>query len=56
MFAGKRTTIHTMPLVGDEVRRESTILSVTPKKGRSGQMVFVTVKTDITSPRGLSTS
>src|SRR5919202_3299964 len=56
MFAGKRTTIHKMPLIGDEVRRESTIVSVTPKKGRTGQMVFVTVQTDIMSPRGLSIS
>jgi 3-methylfumaryl-CoA hydratase len=54
MFAGKRTTIHAPLQVGDEVRRESTIQSVTPKQGRSGQMVFVTVKTDMFSPRGLA--
>ncbi|MDB5904790.1 MAG: hypothetical protein JWM26_3668 [Betaproteobacteria bacterium] len=54
MFAGKRTTIHAPLLVGDEVRRESTIQSVTPKTGRSGQMVFVTVKTEMHSPRGLA--
>lgn len=56
MFAGKRTTIHAPLQVGDEVRRESTIQSVTPKQGRSGQMVFVTVKTDMLSPRGLAIS
>jgi 3-methylfumaryl-CoA hydratase len=54
MFAGKRTTIHAPLQVGDEVRRESTIQSVTPKQGRSGEMVFVTVKTDMHSPRGLA--
>jgi 3-methylfumaryl-CoA hydratase len=54
MFAGKRTTIHAPLQVGDEVRRESTIQSVTPKTGRSGQMVFVTVKTEMHSPRGLA--
>src|SRR5687768_10403721 len=54
MFAGKRTTIHAPLHVGDEVRRESTIQSVTPKQGRSGRMVFVTVKTDMSSPRGLA--
>ena len=54
MFAGKRTTIHAPLQVGDEVRRESTIMSVTPKQGRSGRMVFVTVKTDMVSPRGLA--
>jgi 3-methylfumaryl-CoA hydratase len=52
MFAGKRITIHAPLHVGDEVRRVSTIESVTPKQGRTGQMVFVTVRTDISSPRG----
>ncbi len=54
MFAGKRITLHQPLLVGDEVRRESTIISVTPKTGRTGQMVFVTVKTDMISPRGVA--
>lgn len=54
MFAGKRITFHTPLLIGDEIRRESVIQSVAPKQGRTGQMVFVTVKTDIYSPRGLA--
>jgi len=54
MFAGKRTTFHESLRVGDEVRRESVIREVTLKEGRTGQMVFVTVKTDITGPRGLA--
>jgi 3-methylfumaryl-CoA hydratase len=54
MFAGKRNTFHAPLLVGDEVRRESVIQSVAPKQGRTGQMVFVTVKTEIYSPRGLA--
>lgn len=54
MFAGKRTTFHAPLLVGDEVRRDSVIESVTPKVGKSGQMVFVTVRTEIASPRGLA--
>ena len=54
MFAGKRNTFHAPLQIGDEVRRESVIQSVTPKEGRTGQMVFVTVKTDIKSPRGLA--
>jgi len=54
MFAGKRTTFHADLLVGDAVRRESVIQGVTLKQGRTGQMVFVTVKTDIFSPRGLA--
>ncbi len=54
MFAGKRTTFVAPLLVGDEVRRESVIQNVTIKDGRSGRMVFVTVKTDIKSPRGVA--
>jgi 3-methylfumaryl-CoA hydratase len=54
MFAGKRNTFHAALRIGDEVRRESTIQSVAPKQGRTGRMVFVTVKTEIFSPRGLA--
>jgi len=54
MFAGKRNIFHAPLKIGDEVRRVSTIQSVTPKVGRTGQMVFVTVKTEISSPRGLA--
>lgn len=56
MFAGKRTTFCDALRLGDEVKRVSTIKDVTFKTGRTGQMVFVTVKTDITSPRGLAVS
>lgn len=56
MFAGKRSTFISPLLVGDEVKRVSTIHNVTVKDGRSGRMVFVTVKTDISSPRGLAIS
>jgi|LNFM01.1.fsa_nt_gb 3-methylfumaryl-CoA hydratase len=56
MFAGKRTTFIAPLLIGDEVKRVSTIHNVTVKDGRSGRMVFVTVKTDISSPRGLAIS
>ena len=54
MFAGKRTTFHADLKVGDAVRRESVIMEVNIKQGRTGQLVFVTVKTDITSPRALA--
>jgi 3-methylfumaryl-CoA hydratase len=54
MFAGKRNTFHAPLKLGDEVRRESVIASVTPKQGRTGQMVFVTVKMEIHGPRGLA--
>lgn len=54
MFAGKRISFLADLQVGDEVRRESIITDIKVKQGRSGQMVFVTVKTDIASPRGLA--
>lgn len=54
MFASRRTTLTADLRVGDEVRRESTIKDVTLKQGRSGAMVFVTVRTDFLSPRGLA--
>lgn len=56
MFAGKRTRFLAELRVGDEVRRESVIQDVAVKHGRSGTMVFVTVKTDIWSPRALAIS
>ena len=56
MFAGRRITFHADLRVGDEVRRESTIKDITRKQGRSGEMVFVTVKTEMLSPRGLAVS
>jgi 3-methylfumaryl-CoA hydratase len=54
MNAGRRTWIHDPLRVGDEVKKEASIKDVTIKQGRSGQMVFVTVKTDMISPRGLA--
>ena len=54
MFAGKTVTFPGELRVGDEVRRESTIHNIEPKQGRTGEMVFVTVKTDIHGPRGLA--
>ena len=56
MFAGKRITFHADLRVGDEVRRESTIKEISCKQGRTGQMVFVTVQTELSSPRGAAIS
>ena len=54
MFAGKRVEFKAPLLIGDEVRRESVIENVEIKQGRTGQMVFVTAKHDMISPRGLA--
>ncbi len=44
MWAGGRMEFLHPLHVGDEIHRDSTILSVEPKKGRSGSLVFVTVE------------
>src|SRR4051812_24704522 len=54
MFAGKRITLHADLLIGDEVHKRAVIKSISPKTGRTGRMVFVTVSTDYTGPRGLA--
>lgn len=47
MWAGSRLTFERPLRVGDHVQRRSTIESVEEKSGRSGPLVFVTVKHEI---------
>jgi 3-methylfumaryl-CoA hydratase len=54
MFAGRRVSFHDELRVGDEAYREATIKDVVIKEGRSGPMVFVTLKVDISTARGLA--
>jgi 3-methylfumaryl-CoA hydratase len=54
MFAGRRSWFHTPLGVGDEVKRISRIQAITPKTGRSGDMVFVTVRHELSAPGGLA--
>ena len=44
MWAGGRLEFFAPISIGDNLRRESEILSVEPKSGRSGTLVFVTVR------------
>ena len=44
MWAGGRLSFHAPIPIGEEIVRQSTIKSVEPKSGRSGEMVFVTVE------------
>ena len=44
MWAGGRIEFRRPLRVGDAVRRDSEILSIEPKDGRSGKLVFVTVR------------
>ena len=56
MWAGSRLTFHHALNVGDEMQRSSTITKVDAKTGRSGALVFVTVRHEITSAAGLALS
>lgn len=53
MFAGNNMRFHQPFRIGDHVTKEISIASVTPKEGRSGKLVFVTIGVKITGPSGL---
>ena len=52
MWAGGRIAFERPLRIGEAVRRDSEILSVTPKEGRSGKLVFVTVRHVISGEDG----
>ena len=54
MWAGGRLEFHHPLQTGDEVTRESSIVSVDAKEGRSGRLVFVTVRHVIANARGVA--
>ncbi|MDQ2780770.1 MAG: MaoC family dehydratase N-terminal domain-containing protein [Pseudomonadota bacterium] len=54
MWAGGRFRFHHPLHVGDAIARTSRIEDVTVKHGRSGALVFVTVRHDITNASGIA--
>ena len=56
MWAGSRLNFHHPLQVGDEVTRSARIADVSVKTGRSGTLVFVTVRHEIHNARGLAIS
>jgi 3-methylfumaryl-CoA hydratase len=54
MFAGGRYRFERPLGIGDAVTRQSRIMDVWSKDGRSGPLVFVLVRHDISSARGLA--
>jgi 3-methylfumaryl-CoA hydratase len=54
MWAGSRVQFPGRLRLGEEVRRTSTILDVVVKAGRTGRLVFVTVRHEITGAQGLA--
>jgi 3-methylfumaryl-CoA hydratase len=56
MWAGGRLRFNHALQIDDEVQRVSRISDVSVKHGRSGALVFVTVRHEITNARGLALS
>ena len=54
MFAGRRLRFLAPIRIGAALRRTSTIAAITPKRGRSGEMVFVRVEHAITADGALA--
>lgn len=54
MWAGSRVRFPGPLRIGDQAERVSTIANVTPKTGRTGRLVFVTVRHEITGSQGLA--
>ena len=53
MWAGSRLQFVRPLVVGSDVERRSTIVEVSPKQGRSGALVFVTVRHEVSDNGGL---
>ena len=56
MWAGGRLTFHQPLRIGDTIARVSTVAGVTHKAGRSGDLVFVLAKHEISNAAGLAIS
>ena len=54
MWAGSRLEFHKPLRVGERISRTSLISDVTCKEGRTGPLVFVTVRHQISNPEGLA--
>ena len=54
MWAGGRLVFHGLLQVGEAIRQRSQILKVAEKEGKAGRMVFVTVRHETSSARGLA--
>jgi 3-methylfumaryl-CoA hydratase len=52
MLAGRRLAFHAPLRIGDPLTRRSEIAAITPKTGRSGRLVFVTVRHTVTGAAG----
>ena len=56
MWAGGRLSFAKPLMLGQEVRKTSTIASIAEKEGRSGKLVFVTIRHDFEAGEGVAVS
>jgi 3-methylfumaryl-CoA hydratase len=54
MWAGSRIELHQPLRVGDAITRTSSIVSIKQKEGRTGTLVFVVVRHEISSAHGVA--
>ena len=54
MWASSRLTFHQDLVIGEEIRKTSEILKISEKQGKTGGMVFVTVRHLVYSEQGLA--
>lgn len=54
MFGGARLRFHAPLRIGEEIGCETDVVGITPKSGRSGQLVFVTIRQRTTGAAGLA--
>jgi len=54
MWAGSRFEFHRLLLVGDQITRATRVIDIKEKSGRSGPLVFVVVRHEISNDRGLA--
>ncbi|MFL2667971.1 MAG: MaoC family dehydratase N-terminal domain-containing protein [Alphaproteobacteria bacterium] len=56
MWAGTKATYHKPIHVGENISNVTTIESVTPKVGKTGQLVFLKLKNEISGENGIATT
>ena len=54
MFGGGRMIFHRPLRAGDTIRRETSVLEVTEKQGRSGKLVLATIRFNYLDQRGIA--
>lgn len=52
MWAGTRSTFHQPIRIGDTIHRTTTIAAITPKTGKTGDLVFLRLRHELTGPQG----